>query len=122
MRDQVKAIAGLLEEKAAIPMVRDQMPLIKDVQTDEWWQDVTVPMLEVVRRRLRDLVKLIENRSASPFTLISKTRWVPKQASLCPASRGTDFAKFRVKAQVPPRPSGSHRSPQAPDEQGPDRD
>jgi type I restriction enzyme R subunit len=37
LRDQVKAIAGLLEEKSTIPMVRDQMPLIQDVQTDEWW-------------------------------------------------------------------------------------
>ena len=27
-------------------MVREQMALIQDVQTDEWWQDVTVPMLE----------------------------------------------------------------------------
>ena len=47
LRDQVKEIAGLLEEKSAIPMVREQMALIQDVQTDEWWQDVTVPMLEV---------------------------------------------------------------------------
>jgi type I restriction enzyme R subunit len=53
LRDRVKEIAGLLEEKAAIPMVREQMPLIQDMQTDEWWQDVTVPMLEVMRRRLR---------------------------------------------------------------------
>lgn len=35
LRDQVKAIAGLLEEKSAIPMVRDRMALIQDVQTDE---------------------------------------------------------------------------------------
>ena len=42
LRDQVKAIAGLLEEKSTIPMVREQMALIQDVQTDEWWQDVTV--------------------------------------------------------------------------------
>ena len=46
LRDQVRELAGLLEEKSAIPMVREQMALILDVQTDEWWQDVTVPMLE----------------------------------------------------------------------------
>lgn len=34
LRDQVKAIGALLEEKAAIPMVREQMALIQDVQTD----------------------------------------------------------------------------------------
>ncbi len=38
------------------------MALIQEVQTDEWWQDVTVPMLERVRRRLRDLVKLIDKQ------------------------------------------------------------
>jgi type I restriction enzyme R subunit len=56
----------LLEEKAAIPMVREQMALIQDVQTDEWWQDVTVPMLEVMRRRLRGLVQLIDKRQRKP--------------------------------------------------------
>src|SRR5262249_54459447 len=50
LRDQVKAIAGLLEEKSSIPMVREQLPLIQDLQTDEWWQDVTTPMLETVRK------------------------------------------------------------------------
>jgi type I restriction enzyme, R subunit len=35
LRDQVKAIAGLLEEKAAIPMVRQQLLLIQELQTDE---------------------------------------------------------------------------------------
>ena len=36
------------------------MPLIEDVAGDEWWQDVTVPMLESARKRLRGLIKLIE--------------------------------------------------------------
>ena len=67
LRDQVQEIAGLLEEKAAIPMVREQMALIQDVQTDEWWQDVTVPMLEAMRRRLRDLVQLIDKRQRKPI-------------------------------------------------------
>ena len=58
--EQVKRIAGLLEEKSAIPMVREHMALIQDLQTAEWWQNVTCPMLEAVRRRLRSLVRLIE--------------------------------------------------------------
>lgn len=51
MRDQVREIAGLLEEKSAIPMVREQLQLIHDVQDVTWWQDVTVSMLEVLRLR-----------------------------------------------------------------------
>src|SRR5262249_31712623 len=40
-RDRVRAIAGLLEEKSSIPMVREQMPLIQEIQSDTWWDDVT---------------------------------------------------------------------------------
>jgi type I site-specific restriction endonuclease len=43
-------------------MVRERMSLIQGVQTKEWWQDVTTPILESMRRRLRDLVKLIEKQ------------------------------------------------------------
>jgi type I restriction enzyme R subunit len=67
LSQQVKIIAGLLEEKSAIPAVRDQLPIIQDIQTDEWWQDVTVPMLENVRRRLRSLVQLIEKKERKPI-------------------------------------------------------
>ena len=67
LSDQVKAIAGLLEEKSSIPMVNAQMPLIQDLQIDEWWQDVTVPMLETVRRRLRSLINLIEKQQRRPI-------------------------------------------------------
>ena len=42
LRDQVRRSPALLEEKAGIPMVREQMALILDVQADEWWQDVTI--------------------------------------------------------------------------------
>ena len=60
LRDQVKAIAGLLEGYSSIPGVAEQMELIADLQTDEWWEGVTLPMLENVRRRIRLLVQFIE--------------------------------------------------------------
>ena len=56
LRDQVKQIAVLLEDKSSIPMVQAQMPLIQELQTDAYWQDVNTPMLETVRKRLRALV------------------------------------------------------------------
>ena len=67
LRDQVKGIAGLLQDKASIPMIQAELPLILDLQTDEWWQDVTVPILENARRRLRSLVKLIEKKQRQPI-------------------------------------------------------
>jgi type I restriction enzyme R subunit len=43
LRDQVRNIVGMLEDKSNIPMVREQMPLIDAVAGEEWWQDVTLP-------------------------------------------------------------------------------
>jgi len=67
LRDQVKVIAGLLEEKSTIPMVRQQLILIEEIQADEWWQDVTPSLLEGVRRQLRALVKLIDKQKRRPI-------------------------------------------------------
>jgi type I restriction enzyme R subunit len=53
-------IAGQLEEQGMIPMVRIHLPLIAEIQTEEWWQDVTLAMLEDARKKLRSLVRLIE--------------------------------------------------------------
>jgi len=47
--EDVREIAGSLEEKAGIPMVRAELELIIEVQTDEFWQDITTAMLENVR-------------------------------------------------------------------------
>jgi len=101
LRDQVKAIAGLLEEKSAIPMVREQMALIQDVQTEEWWQDVTVPMLEVLRRRLRELIKLIEKQKRKPIYTDFEDEMGGETAVELPGfGEGTDHTKFRAKAQA----------------------
>lgn len=62
LRDQVIEIASRLEEKQTIPMVNDQLELIFDLQQDEYWTDITLPMLEDVRKRLRDLVKFIDKK------------------------------------------------------------
>jgi type I restriction enzyme R subunit len=44
---------------APVRSVAAEIALIEEVQTDAFWQDVTLPMLESPRR-LRALVKLIE--------------------------------------------------------------
>lgn len=101
LRDRVKEIAGLLEEKEAIPMVREQMPLIQDVQTDEWWQDVTVPMLEVMRRRLRNLVQLIDKRQRKPvYTDFEDLMGGEVDVNLPGFSADTDASKFLAKARA----------------------
>lgn len=60
LKKSIKDIAEALELQESIPAIRNQMPLIQSLLSDDWWQDVTVGMLEHVRRQLRLLVKLIE--------------------------------------------------------------
>lgn len=62
LSEPVKEIASRLEEKQNVPMVREQLELILDLQQDEYWADITLPMLEDTRRRLRDLVKFIDRK------------------------------------------------------------
>ncbi len=56
----IREIAKGLEDKSTIPSVKLQMELILEVQTDSWWLDVTLPMLEDLRLRLRDLIRFID--------------------------------------------------------------
>ena len=101
LREQVKAIAALLEEKAAIPMVQTQIVLIQMIQTDDWWQDVTAPMLETVRRNLRSLVKLIDKRrKVLVYTDFEDEIGSPTELSLTGIGGGDGFEKFREKARV----------------------
>ena len=65
--EQVKEIAAALEEKTAIPLVNAQMPLIQDLQTDDYWTDITVPLLELMRRRIRGLVQFIDKTHRNPI-------------------------------------------------------
>ena len=65
--------AALLEELQNVPMVATEMELIPELQTDEFWQDITAPILETVRRRLRELVKLIEGNPRAASTLPKKS-------------------------------------------------
>lgn len=101
LRDRVMEIAGLLEEKDAIPLVREQMALIQDVQSDEWWQDVTVPMLEGMRRRLRGLVQFIDKRQRKPvYTDFEDLMGSETDFTLPGCTVGTDQTKFAAKARA----------------------
>ena len=101
MRERVKEIAALLEEKETIPLVREQMPLIQALQTDEWWQDVTVPMLEVMRRRLRGLVQFIDRRQRKiVYTDFEDERGDEAHIELPGFAVETDQARFLAKARA----------------------
>ncbi len=60
LRRRLIEIASALEDQTGIPAIAHQAVLIEEIQTDQWWEGVTVPLLELVRLRLRDLVQHID--------------------------------------------------------------
>ncbi|MFO5527682.1 MAG: DEAD/DEAH box helicase family protein [Cuspidothrix sp.] len=101
LQTQVKSIAGLLEEKPDIPLIQAQLPLIQDIQSDEWWQDVTLPMLEILRKRLRGLVNLIEKQKRQPiYTNFEDEMGEEIIVELSHFTSTDNFAKFRAKARA----------------------
>jgi len=101
LRDRVREIAAALEEKSTIPMIREQMALIQEIRTEEWWQDITVPMLERVRRRLRNLVQFIDTgQRRIVYTDFEDILGEGESVRLRGFVAGTDYERFRAKAQA----------------------
>lgn len=100
LRKQIQAIATALEGQEAIPAIKAQMALIQAVAGEEWWQDVTVPMLETMRKKLRALVKLIEKgKKKVVYTNFEDELGEEVTIELPQVSTGMDMAKFRDKAR-----------------------
>ncbi|HZQ17456.1 MAG TPA: DEAD/DEAH box helicase family protein [Terriglobales bacterium] len=98
--EDVREIAGALEEKASIPMVREQLELIIELQTDEFWQDITTPILEDVRKRLRSLVKFVEKTARKRiYTDFLDLMGEEREVDLPGFDSGHDVERFRDKTQ-----------------------
>lgn len=100
LQKTLRAIAGLLEEKSSIPMVQQQMILIQEIQTDDWWQYITPQMLETARKRLRLLVKLIDKKQRKPiYTDFEDVMGDETEIGFSQFAKGDDFEQFKSKAR-----------------------
>ncbi len=100
LQKSLRIIAGLLEDKSSIPMIQAQMPLIQEIQTDDWWQYVTPQMLETARKRLRALIKLIEKKQRKPiYTNFVDVRGDEQEIAFDAFAKAESFEEFREKAR-----------------------
>jgi type I restriction enzyme R subunit len=99
LREQVQAVAIALLGKLAIPSVAEQRALLDDVAGDEWWIDVTLPMLELARIRLRGLVRFVERTKRNPvYTDFADELGEFTDVDLPGVTPGTNVERFRAKA------------------------
>jgi type I restriction enzyme R subunit len=100
LRKKIVGLAALLEEMSNIPAIARELGLIQDIQGDDFWQDVTAPMLETVRRRLRALIKLIEvKRRGIVYTDFEDAIGFAAEIEVKGVGPGADMVRFRNKAR-----------------------
>jgi len=100
LREQMQAIASALEEQDAIPAIKAEMVLIQAIVGDEWWEDVTIAMLEAARKKLRALIKLIEKSKKNVvYTDFEDELGESSNVVLPGIAKGMNLAKFKDKAR-----------------------
>ena len=96
----IQSIAAALELQEGIPAIRTQMLLIQSIGTDEWWEDVTVTMLDEVRKKLRLLIKLLP-KSERPivYTDFDDSITDVDTVDLPLVTAGLDYERFKTKTR-----------------------
>ncbi|MDV6274630.1 DEAD/DEAH box helicase family protein [Rhodococcus erythropolis] len=100
-QDPIRSIAdGLLDQGLSIPQVKAKEKLLREVASDEWWEDVTLQMLEEARRELRSIVRLLEKKKAViVYTDFEDTLGDVVEIDMPTLHSGTDVERFRAKVK-----------------------
>ena len=99
LKKQLLEIASALEDQTGIPAIAQQAVLIEEIQTDQWWEGVTVPLLELVRLRLRDLVQHIDKARKAVVYSNFTDEIGDGVEHIMPQIGEADFARFKQKAR-----------------------
>lgn len=101
LRKQVQDISAALLNQIAIPSVKAQEQLLDQLAGDEWWVDVTLPLLELARRRVRALVRFVEKgRRVVVYTDFADELGEGSIVDLPGVTPGTNWERFRAKARA----------------------
>ena len=97
LKNQLYLTAELLERKATIPQVKQKLTLIKDIQTDTFWENISILTMEKVRQELRDLMQFLVDGSVKPkiFTRLDDPVTDSKEGDALGAAY--DFEDYRKK-------------------------
>jgi type I restriction enzyme R subunit len=99
LKKQLVEIASALEAQTGIPAIAQRAVLIEEIQTDQWWEGITLPLLELVRLRLRNLVQHIErSKKAVVYSNFADEIGDGVEHEL-PQVGTVDFAQFKRKAR-----------------------
>ncbi|MCP4358183.1 MAG: DUF4145 domain-containing protein [Chloroflexi bacterium] len=100
LQNRVMQMAFLLNEKGSIPAVQARMALIQRVQTEAYWQEITLPQLEDLRRALRDLTRFIERPKQNVVVTDFTDEFGKAKPTYLPeVSQGVNIIQYRRKVE-----------------------
>ena len=94
---QLRDTAALLERKATIPQVKDKLPLLKEVQTDAFWEAGDLLLLERVRQELRGLMQFLDQSQGKGPVVTRLTDPVTQCQEGVELEAAYDFQDYRAK-------------------------
>lgn len=97
MKNQLCRTAALLEKKAHIPQIQQKINLIKDIQSDDFWQDMSILTLNSVREELKYLIQFLNDGEGRQkiFTKLSDPATTISEGKILDAAY--DFEDYRKK-------------------------
>ncbi len=97
LKNQLCLTAAALERKANIPQVMQKITLIKDIQTDTFWENISILTMEKVRQELRDLMQFLADGAGKPmiFTKLDDPILESKEGD--PIAAAYDFEDYSKK-------------------------
>ncbi|VVO00466.1 DEAD/DEAH box helicase family protein [Pseudomonas fluorescens] len=111
LSEQVQDLAQALLGQTNIPAIAEQALMIEAVAGQEWWEDVTVSMLEQARRKLRSLIKLLEKgRGVTVYTDFEDELGLIDEVIMPSMVNPASFERFREKARAFLRAHQDHLS------------
>lgn len=96
-KKQLCDMAALLEKKISIPQIKAKLPLIKDVQTDVFWDANDLLQFERVRKELRDLIKFLDDGAEKKLIVTKLTDPVIEQQEGVDMDPAYDFEDYQAK-------------------------
>ena len=97
-KKQLCDMAALLERKVSIPQIREKLPVIQEIHTDDFWDANDILLFERVRRKLRELIKFLDEDSEPEKRIVTKLADpVIEQKEGVQLDAAYDFEDYRAK-------------------------
>ncbi len=90
-------IASLLERKISIPQVKEKLPVIQEIHTDDFWMANDVLLFEKVRSKLRELMKFLDREPGKKPIVTRLTDPIIDQKEGVELDPAYDFEDYRDK-------------------------